>query len=108
MTTFDDRVQAFEAKFAQDLELRFQARARCNKLLGLWAAKILGLDDEKAQGYAAEVVSADLEHPGHDDVVNKIAADMVAHEQYQITTEDIKKQMAEFLAQASKDLLGAR
>lgn len=107
MTTFDDRAQAFEAKFAHDLDLRFQARARCNKLLGLWAAKILGLSGEKAESYAADVVTADLQHPGHDDVLTKIAADMVAHKQSQVTAEDIKKQMAEFLVQASEDLLEA-
>lgn len=107
MTTFDDRVQAFEAKFAHDLDLRFQARARCNKLLGLWAAKILNLTGAEAESYADEVVTADLQHPGHDDVLNKITADMAAQHQSTVSREDIKAKMAEFLTQASAEVLEA-
>lgn len=107
MTTFDDRAQAFEAKFAHDLDLRFQARARCNKLLGQWAADILGLNAAQTEEYAAEVVSADLQHPGHDDVLNKITSDIAAHKHSQFTAEDVKRQMAEFLSQASEEVLEA-
>lgn len=107
MTTFDDRVQAFEAKFAHDLDLRFQARARCNKLLGLWAANILNLSGAAAEGYAAEVVTADLQYPGHDDVLNKISTDLVAQQQNEVTREDIKAKMAEFLSQATAEMLEA-
>ncbi|WP_122077068.1 DUF1476 domain-containing protein [Pseudophaeobacter sp. EL27] len=105
MTTFDDRVQAFEAKFAHDLDLRFQARARCNKLLGLWAADILSLSDAQAESYASDVVTADLQHPGHDDVLNKILADMQAKNQTQITADDIKEQMSAFMTEACAEML---
>ena len=60
MTTFDDREQAFEAKFAHDEEMRFRAEARCNKMLGLWAADLLGHTGDAAERYAADVVTADL------------------------------------------------
>ncbi|NBN63587.1 DUF1476 family protein [Microvirga tunisiensis] len=75
MSTFDDRQQGFEGKFAHDEELRFKATARRNKLLGLWAAERLGLSGEQAEAYAKEVVRADFEEAGDEDVFRKIRAD---------------------------------
>jgi len=75
MTTFDKREEAFEKKFAYDEELRFKAMARRNKLLGLWAAEKLGIDSDKAEDYAKEVVRSDFEEPGDDDVFRKIRKD---------------------------------
>jgi hypothetical protein len=76
MTTFDDRERAFENKFAHDAELQFRVEARCNKLLGLWAAGLLGKSAEEAETYAAEVIAADFEEAGHEDVLRKLAADL--------------------------------
>ncbi|MBE0454211.1 DUF1476 domain-containing protein [Roseovarius autotrophicus] len=76
MTTFDERESAFENKFAHDEEMKFRAVARRNKLLGLWAAELLGKSGEDANTYALEVVKADFEEPGHEDVVRKVAADL--------------------------------
>lgn len=76
MTTFDDRENAFENKFAHDEEMKFRAQARCNKLLGLWAAELLGKTGEEAEDYAKQVVLADFEKPGHEDVVRKVADDL--------------------------------
>jgi len=76
MGTFDDRETAFEAKFAHDEEMQFRAVARRNKLLGLWAAELLGKTGDDASAYAKEVVKADFEEPGHDDVVRKVAGDL--------------------------------
>ncbi|WP_299816909.1 DUF1476 domain-containing protein [uncultured Roseibium sp.] len=78
MSTFDKREQGFENKFAHDEELRFKATARRNKLLGLWAAELLGHAGEKAEDYAKEVVRADFEEPGDEDVFRKIRADFDA------------------------------
>ncbi|MHC5652921.1 DUF1476 domain-containing protein [Stappia sp.] len=75
MNTFNNREEGFEGKFAHDEELRFKAIARRNKLLGLWAAEKLGLDAEKAQEYAKEVVRSDFEEPGEEDVFRKIRKD---------------------------------
>lgn len=75
MTTYDDREQAFEAKYALDQEQEFKAIARRNKLLGLWAAEKMGLSAESADQYAAAVVRADFEQPGEEDVFRKIAGD---------------------------------
>ena len=75
MTTFDDREQAFEAKYALDQEQEFKAIARRNKMLGLWAAEKMGLSPESAEQYAAAVVRADFEQPGEEDVFRKIAQD---------------------------------
>lgn len=75
MTTFDQREDAFEKKFAHDEELRFKAEARRNKLLGLWAAEKLGLSGDKADEYAKEVVRADFDEPGDEDVFRKIRGD---------------------------------
>ena len=78
MTTFDKREEGFEKKFAHDEELRFRANARRNKLLGLWAAQKLGLAGADADAYAKEVVVADLEEAGDDDVFRKIRRDFDA------------------------------
>ena len=75
MTTFDDREQAFEAKYAHDEEMQFRAEARCNKLLGLWAAEKLGLSGDAAEDYAKSVVKADFEEPGDEDVFRKVRKD---------------------------------
>ena len=76
MTTFDDRENAFEAKFANDAEMQFKAEARRNKLVALWAADLLGKDSAAAQSYAAEVIAADFEEAGDADVLRKLAADL--------------------------------
>ncbi len=75
MSTFDGRGESFENKFAHDEELRFKANARRNKLLGLWAAEKLGLSAAAADDYAKEVVRADFEEAGDEDVFRKIRAD---------------------------------
>lgn len=76
MTTFDDRENAFEAKFAHDAEMQFRAEARRNKLLGLWAAELMGKTGDDARAYAAEVIKADMEEPGEEDVYRKVAGDL--------------------------------
>lgn len=76
MTTFDERENAYEAKFAHDEEMQFKANARRNKLVGLWAAEILGKSGDDAEAYAIEVVKSDFEEAGHDDVVRKVTGDL--------------------------------
>lgn len=76
MTSFDDRADAFEAKFAHDADMQFKAEARRNKLLGLWAADLMGKSPEDAAAYAAEVIKSDFEDPGDEDVFRKVAADL--------------------------------
>lgn len=76
MTTFDDRENAFENKFAHDAEMQFRATARRNKLTGLWAAGLLGLSGDAAADYAMSVVQADFEEAGDDDVVRKLVKDL--------------------------------
>jgi len=78
MTTFDKREDAFEAKFAHDEQLRFKATARRDKLLGLWAADKLGKTGSEAEAYAKEIVVAEFEEPGDDDVFRRIKADFAA------------------------------
>ncbi len=76
MPTFDDRENAFESKFAHDADMQFKAEARRNKLLGLWAAELLGKTGEDADNYAKEVVKSDFEEAGIEDVVRKVAGDL--------------------------------
>jgi len=101
MSTFDDRENAFENKFAHDAEMRFKAEARRNKLLGLWAADLLGKSGDVAEAYAAEVVRADFEEAGHEDVVRKVAGDLGA----KATADDIRAKMAELLPIAQQQIL---
>jgi len=76
MSTFNDREKAFENKYKHDEEMLFKAQARANKLLGLWAAQLMGKSDEAADAYAKEVIIADFEEAGHEDVVRKVATDL--------------------------------
>ncbi|MCZ7677183.1 MAG: DUF1476 domain-containing protein [Roseovarius sp.] len=76
MTTFDDRRDAFENKYKHDEEMKFKVQMRCNKLLGLWAAELLGKTGSDADAYALEVVKSDFEEAGHEDVIRKVAGDL--------------------------------
>jgi hypothetical protein len=78
MTTFDERANAFENKFAHDSDMQFRAEARANKLLGLWAAGLMGKSGDEAAAYAIDVVKADFEEAGNEDVVRKVAGDLGA------------------------------
>jgi hypothetical protein len=78
MTTFDDRERAFESKYAHDEELRFRVIARRNRLLGMWAARLMGLSDAEADAYAKDVIRADFEEAGEEDVVRKLLGDLTA------------------------------
>jgi hypothetical protein len=78
MTTFDKREEGFEKKFALDEEQRFKASARRNKLLGLWAAEKLGLTGAAVDAYAKEVIAADFEEAGDEDVFRKLRKDFDA------------------------------
>ena len=78
MTTFDDREKAFESMYARDQDMQFRIAARRNKLLGHWAAKLMGLTDVEAESYAKDVVRADFEEAGDDDVIRKVLGDLTS------------------------------
>lgn len=101
MTTFDKREEGFEKQFAHDEELRFKAMARRNKLLGLWAAGILGKSAEDADAYAKEVVLADFEEAGDEDVIRKVVKDL---QPKGVAEQDVRAKLAEFLAQAVEQI----
>jgi hypothetical protein len=78
MTTFDNREAAFENRFVHDEDRKFRIAARRNRLIGDWAASLLGLTDDKADAYAKSVVAADLQEAGDEDVIRKLVADLAA------------------------------
>ncbi len=78
MTQFNDRERAFEAKFARDEEMQFRIIARRNRLLGEWAARLMGLSDVETEAYAKDVVRADFEEAGDEDVIRKVLGDVTA------------------------------
>ncbi|UTS80333.1 DUF1476 domain-containing protein [Phaeobacter piscinae] len=101
MTTFDDREQAFEAKYAHDEEMQFKAQARCNKLLGLWAAGLMGKTGADAEAYALEVIKSDFEEAGFEDVLRKVSDDL----QGRASAEDVREQRAALLPEAKAQVL---
>jgi hypothetical protein len=105
MTTFDDRQKGFESKFAHDEELNFKAMARRNKLLGLWAADKLGKQSADAEQYAKDVVMADFESGGNNDVVEKLLKDFAAAK-IKITAADINKEMERLIPIARSQIIG--
>lgn len=101
MTTFDDREKAFENKFAHDEAMRFKAVARRNKLLGLWAAGVLGKAGDDAKAYAASIVAEDIKEHGEEDVARKLITDLgpLASE------ATIRSKMAELMREAKAQIV---
>jgi len=98
-----DRKDAFENKFAHDAELRFKAEARRNKLLGLWAAELLGKTGDDADAYAKEVIAADFEEPGDEDVFRKVRGDLDAAGVDQ-SDHQIRRTMDELMVRAAEEI----
>lgn len=101
MSSFDDRENAFESKFAHDAEMQFRAEARRNKLLGLWAADLLGKSGSDAEDYAKEVVRSDFEEAGDEDVFRKVSGDLGDR----ADEATIRAKMAELMIEAKAQLL---
>ncbi|WP_323764561.1 DUF1476 domain-containing protein [Marinovum sp.] len=101
MTTFDDREKAFENKYAHDEEMKFKAEARRNKLVGLWAAGLLGKTGDEANAYALEVVKADFEEVGHEDVVRKVSKDLEG----KASEDEVRAKMSEKLVEAKGQIV---
>ena len=107
MTSFDNRRDAFENKFAHDETLRFKATARRNKMLGLWVAEQLGKSGDEADAYAKAVVASDFEEAGDGDVVRKVKADLDAAGRA-LTETEIRSKMTELLARAVAEIEAGR
>src|SRR5215212_3967435 len=103
MTTFDKREEGFEKKFAHDEELRFKANARRNKMLGLWAAEKLGITGDAANAYAKDVVMADFEEAGDDDVFKKVRKDL-DDKKISVSDQDIRRAMTDLMEKAIADI----
>lgn len=107
MTTFDNRERAFEAKFAHDEEMKFRVIARRNKLLGHWAAQHMKLSAVEAEAYAKDVVRAEFEDGGDEDVVRKLLGDLTGAG-VEIDDAAIREAMAERMVEARRQLLEAQ
>ncbi len=103
MSQFDDRKRAQETKFQLDQELEFKAQARRAKLVGLWAAGLMGLSSDAAEDYAKSVVVADLEEAGTEDLFRKIRSDLDQHA-VQLSDHQIRAKMDEALEEARKSV----
>ncbi len=103
MSTFDDREKAFENKFAHDQELKFKSEARRNRLLGEWAAAKLGKSGDDVAAYVKEVVRADFEEAGDEDVFRKVKADFEAAG-VAVSDQELRTQMTTLLAQAVNEI----
>lgn len=103
MSGFDDRENAFENKYAHDQEIEFKAVARRNKLLGLWAAELMGIEGDAAADYAKEVVKADFEEAGHEDVFRKVRGDFDARGIEQ-SDHQIRHKMEQLLDEAREQV----
>ncbi len=99
--SFKDREKGFESKFAHDAEMKFKVMNRRNKLLGLWAAGELGKSGDEAAAYAKEVVVADFEEPGDEDVYRKVRRDL---DPAKVTEHTIRRKMTELLDTAAEQI----
>lgn len=107
MTTFEDRRDTFEKKFAHDEDLRFRATARRNKLLGLWVAERLGRSGAEAEAYAKTVVAADFQEAGDGDVVRKVRGDLEAGG-HGASEAEIRRVMDELMSRAVDEVQAGR
>ncbi len=101
MSTFEDRENAFENKFAHDAQMQFKAEARRNKLLGLWAAELMGKSGDEAEAYAKEVIKSDFQEAGDDDVLRKVAGDLSG----KASDDEIRQKMTELMSAAKAQLM---
>jgi hypothetical protein len=104
MTTFDEREKAFEKKYEHDQDLKFKVNARKNKLLGLWAAGLMGKSGADAEAYAKDVVLADYEKPGDSDVIEKLVKDLAAAGK-PMEDHTIRKQAERLAAEAKEQFM---
>jgi len=100
---FDERKTAAEAKFKHDEEFKFKVMARRNKLLGLWAADLMGVEGADADAYAKQVVVSDFDEPGDDDVLRKVLGDLQAKGRSEDKTT-VRRQMDKLLDKAKEEL----
>jgi hypothetical protein len=107
MTTFDDRERAFETKFAHDQEMAFRITARRNRLIGQWAAGLMGLNAAETDAYAKAVVQADFEESGDDDIVRKLLGDLVSAN-VDIDEARIRHALDDKMVEARRQLLEAK
>ena len=102
MNKFNEREQSFEKKFAKDQELQFKVSARRNKYLAEWASLKLGKNDEQRQNYVQEIIKADLEEAGDEDVFRKVKKDF-ENSAISVDDSEIRNQMSLALERAKKD-----
>lgn len=107
MTSFDDRERAFETKFAHDQEMVFRITARRNRLLGFWAAELMGLTAAETDAYAKAVVQADFEEAGEEDLVRKLLGDLVSAG-VDIDESRIRYALEDKLVEARRQMLEAK
>lgn len=107
MSGFDKRRQGAESKFALDQEVKFKATARRNKLLGLWAAGKLGLSGQAADDYAKDVIKADLQEAGDEDVIRKLRADFDA-KGVQVSDHQIQREIEEQMKIAVEQVMAEK
>ena len=96
----EDRENAFEARYAHDQELRFKLVAKRNKMLAMWAGGILGKEGDEMEAYVLEVIRSDFEEAGDDDVMRKVAGDLVSTE---VSESDVREKMDSLLAEVMDD-----
>jgi hypothetical protein len=103
MNTFKDREKTYEAKYVHDQETNFKINARRNKLLGQWAAELLGLSGAAADDYAKEVVKSDFQRAGDDDVAEKLLGDFKA-KGVEMTESRLRAEMRALLEEARRQV----
>ena len=104
MTQFNDREKAFETKYARDEEMQFRILARRNRLLGEWAARLMGLSEEETIGYAKDVVRADFEEAGDEDVIRKLLGDLTSA-QVEVDEQRIRETLEHKSVEARRQLM---
>ena len=102
MNKFDEKEKSFEKKFAMDEELQFKLAARSNKYLGEWVSSELGKNEEEKKNYIQDIIKADMEEAGSEDVFRKVRKDFKIAST-SIEDSEIRVQMEKALSRAKED-----
>lgn len=107
MSTLDDKKNASETRFVLDAAKEFKSEAKRNKLLGVWAAALMGIEGDAVEKYALSVIIADMEEAGDDDVFRKLRKDLDAGG-VELSDVALRDKMAECLATAREEVYGLK
>ena len=102
MTNFQKEKRGLKKKFVRDEELQFKVQARSNKYIAEFVSNKLNKTEDEKQKYIQEVIKADMEEAGNEDVFRKIKKDF-QKASVNIEDSEIREEIEKALNRAKED-----